>query len=109
MQIKQESEISPNDTVFLDRAIPDALAYYNFFNLPKDEKIRQAVRQASYKKVFILDPLPFVKDSVRTEDEIAQKNIQKLIIDVYESLPFPIVHVPVMPSEERVNFILKNL
>lgn len=29
MQIAEEGSLSPDDTVFLDRAIPDARAYYN--------------------------------------------------------------------------------
>lgn len=109
MQIAQESEISPDDIVFLDRAIPDALAYYRFLGLPEDKKIHDAVRKAPYKKVFILDPLPLVKDSVRTEDESAQKKIHGLLKVAYESLSFPTVPVPVLPPEERVDFILKNL
>lgn len=109
MQIVQESELSSDETVFLDRAIPDALAYYHFLGLPEDKKIREAMKGISYKKIFILDPLPLVKDSVRTEDAIAQKNIHRLLTETYESLPFPVVHVPVMSPEERVNFILKIL
>lgn len=109
MQITQENELSPNETVFLDRAIPDALAYYRFLGLSEDEKIREAMRKASYKKVFILDPLPLIRDSVRTEDEIAQKKIHGLLTETYESLPFPVIHVPVLPPEERVEFILKNI
>ena len=109
MQIEQESQISPDVLVFLDRAIPDALAYYRFFNLPEDEKLTEALRTVSYKKVFILDCLPLVNDYARTEDEIAQKKIHALLVEVYESLGFPIVHVPVLPPEERVDFILKNL
>ena len=31
MQIEQEAILDPEDTVFLDRALPDALAYYYFF------------------------------------------------------------------------------
>ena len=38
-----------------------------------------------------------------------RKKIHELIIEVYDSLHFPIVHVPVLPPEERVDFILKNL
>ncbi len=109
MQITQESELSLDEIVFLDRAIPDALAYYRFLGLPEDEKIREAMNKVSYKKVFILDPLPLVKDSVRTEDEIAQKKIHQLLAETYESLAFPVTHVPVLPSEDRVDFILKNL
>jgi predicted ATPase len=109
MQIEQENQILPEVLVFLDRAIPDALAYYRFLNLPEDEKLTEALRTVSYKKVFILDCLPLVKDYARTEDEAAQKKIHALLIYVYESLGFPIIQVPVLQPEERVDFILKNL
>ncbi|WP_416856337.1 AAA family ATPase [Flavobacterium sp. ZT3R25] len=42
MQIEQEAELSPIETVFLDRAIPDAMAYYQFLNLDFDEKLLSA-------------------------------------------------------------------
>jgi predicted ATPase len=108
MQIEQENQILPDVLIFLDRAIPDALAYYRFLNLPEDEKLTEALRTVSYKKVFILDCLPLVKDYARTEDEAAQKNIHAFLVEVYESLGFPIIQVPVLPPEERVDFILKN-
>lgn len=109
MQIEQESQISPDILVFLDRAIPDALAYYRFLNLPEDEKLTEVLRTVSYKKVFVLDCLPLVEDYARTEDMDAQKKIHALLLEVYESLGFPVVKVPVMEPEERVDFILKNL
>ena len=109
MQIEQENQISPDVQVFLDRAIPDALAYYRFLNLPEDEKLTEALRNVSYKKIFILDCLSLVKDYARSEDEAAQKKIHALLVEVYEALGFPIVQVPVLPPEERVDFILKNL
>lgn len=109
MQIQQEKGLSPDDIVFLDRAIPDALAYYRFLNLPEDEKVLGALHNVCYKKVFILDCLKLVKDYARTEDEAAQKKIHALISEVYESLPFPVIYVPVLPPEERVDFILKNI
>ncbi|MES2331091.1 MAG: ATP-binding protein [Bacteroidota bacterium] len=109
MQIEQENQISPDVLVFLDRAIPDALAYYRFLNLPEDEKLTQALNTVYYKKIFILDCLPLVKDYARTEDAVAQEKIHELLVEVYKSLGFPIVQVPVFPPEERVDFILKNL
>ena len=109
MQIEQEKILSADDVVFLDRAIPDALAYYRFLNLPVDKKLLEALSLVSYKKIFILDCLPFVKDYARTEDEVAQQKIQDLLIEVYESLPFPVLRVPVLQPDERVNFILKNI
>jgi predicted ATPase len=109
MQIEQENEIAPEVQVFLDRAIPDALAYYRFLNLREDEKLIGALRTVSYKKVFIMDYLPLKNDYARNENAEAQKKIHELITEVYESLPFPVVHVPALPAEERVDFILKNL
>lgn len=109
MQIEQEASIDPKDLVFLDRAIPDALAYYRFLELTVDEVLKEALRKVNYKKVFILDKLPLVKDYARLESENDQTKIHNLITDVYESLPFPVVHVPVLPPSERVDFILNNL
>lgn len=109
MQIEQENHIAPHVLVFLDRAIPDALAYYRFLNIPEDEKLTEALRTVSYKKIFILDCLPLVNDYARNENTEAQNKIHSLITEVYESLPFPVIHVPVLPAEERVDFILKYL
>lgn len=109
MQIEQENSLNPDDVVFLDRAIPDSLGYYRFLNLPPDKKLVDILTKIFYKKIFILDRLPLVNDYARTEDEAAQKTIHELLIEVYESLSFPVVHVPVLPPTERVDFILNNL
>ncbi|MEO6455854.1 MAG: ATP-binding protein [Ginsengibacter sp.] len=68
MQIEQESQILPELLVFLDRAIPDALVYYRFLNIAEDEKLTRALFEVSYKKIFILDCLPLIKDYARTEN-----------------------------------------
>ncbi len=109
MQIEQESWLLPNEIVFLDRALPDALAYYRFLNIPIDKKLENALKEATYKKIFILDFLPLVNDYARIENANAQKEIHRLITEVYESLAFTVIHVPVLSAEERVDYILKNL
>lgn len=109
MQLEQEAGLSPGDMVFLDRAIPDALAYYRFLNLPAHPKLSEALRRYRYKKVFILDLLPLVQDYARLEDGKAQVKIHELITKVYTELELPIVGVPVLPPGERVEFILNNL
>ena len=109
MQIEQEAWLSPDEIIFLDRALPDALAYYRFLDLPVDGKLENALKEVSYKKIFILDFLPLINDYARSENAKAQSEIHELITGVYESLPFPVIHVPVLPPEERVEFILKNL
>ncbi len=109
MQIKQEQSLPQEQVVFLDRAVPDALAYCRFLHIEPDPLLLEALKKSSYKKVFILDPLPLVADYARTEDAAAQKELHALLTDVYESLPAPVVHVPVLPIDERVDFILHNL
>lgn len=109
LQIAQENLLVPCDTVFLDRAIPDTRAYCMFLNIPEDVRLQKLMHTVSYRKIFILDLLPLVKDYARREDEADQKKIHELLIAVYSSLPFPIVRVPVLPIEERVEFILAHL
>lgn len=109
VQIAAEKLLSPEEIVFLDRAIPDTRAYCRFLNIPEDAKLGELLQTVSYRKIFILDLLPLVKDYARREDESAQKEIHRLLIEVYSSLPFPIVYVPVLPIEERVEYILTNL
>ena len=109
MQIAAENLLPADDIVFLDRAIPDALAYYRFLKLPTTQILEEALKNHSYKKVFILDPLPIIQDYARIEDAAAQRRIHDLLTEVYTSLGLPVVHVPVLPPGERVNFILKNL
>ena len=109
MQIAQERSLSPDQIVFLDRAIPDTRAYCKFLNIPEVKKLAGALKTVSYKKIFILDLLPLVKDYARHEDAAAQQMIHDLLIEVYSSLPFPIIRVPVLPVEQRADFILANL
>ncbi len=109
MQIEQEASINPNDLVFLDRAIPDALAYYRFLKLEIDEILKEVMRNVNYRKIFILDKLPLINDYARLESTNDQNQIHNLITEVYESLSFPVVHVPVLPPTERVDFILNSI
>jgi predicted ATPase len=106
MQIEQETALDPDEMVFLDRAVPDALAYYHFLQLAVNERILTAVNNVNYKKVFILECLPIVNDYARREDAVAQKKIHDCITEVYTSLPFPVIHIPVLEAEKRADLIL---
>lgn len=108
MQIEEEGTLDVNEMVFLDRALPDAMAYYQFLGLEYDDRLIEQCNKYCYKHVFIQDRLPLTNDYARLEDEAEQIRIHNLIIKVYESFPCPIVHVPVLPPEERVDFILKT-
>lgn len=109
MQIEAEQQLNPEELVFLDRAIPDAHAYYHYLNIPEAPEMKEALQQVHYKKIFLLDCLPIVQDDVRTEDAAAQQTIHTLLRQVYQELNIPMVSVPIMPPEERVDFILQKL
>jgi predicted ATPase len=109
MQIGQEASIDKNEIYFLDRAIPDALAYYQFLNIEVDSSLNEIIQKCNYKKIFILDKLPLIKDYARIENKNDQTVIHDLITKVYESLPFPVVHVPVLEPKKRMAFIINNL
>ena len=67
------------------------------------------MRKVNYKKIFILDKLPLINDYARLESTKDQNTIHELITEVYKSLSFPVIHVPVLPPSERVEFILNNI
>ena len=109
LQIKIEKRLDPTQLVFLDRALPDELAYYKHFDIEPDRKLIDSLNNFLYKKVFIMELLPLAKDYARVEDKSAQISIQKLIIQVYKARSEPVIMVPVMSVEERTRFILDNL
>lgn len=108
-QLATERDLDPDELTFLDRALPDSLAYYNFLNLPADEKLVNALQSARYNKIFVLDLLPLKNDDVRIEDLAAQKEIHRNVIEVYTARGEEVVIVPVLSIKERVEFILNNL
>ncbi|TLP98629.1 ATP-binding protein [Nesterenkonia salmonea] len=109
MQLEQEAELDPQETVFLDRALPDSLAYYRFLDLEPDSRLLQALPHVPYRKTFILDLLPLAADYARTEDTQAQQRIHELLTEVYSSLPVPVEAVPVLAPEQRTQYILDRL
>jgi len=109
LQIELERRLDPEELIFLDRGLPDELAYYQYFNLAPDEKLIEYLDQRIYKKIFIMDLLPLHKDYARTEDVAAQRALHELIIATYMKRSEPVVMVPVLPPKERVQLIIDNL
>lgn len=109
MQMKQEEALDPDELYFLDRALPDSLAYYRYLGLEPEPELLAALKTTSYRKVFALDLLPLTEDYARTESSVAQRQIHAMLIEVYEGLGYPVERVPVLPVEQRVEFILSRV
>lgn len=108
-QQEHEESLKPTQTVFLDRGIPDGLGYERFLGLVPNPELTKAAQATSYRKVFILDPLPVKIDWNRHEDAETQRAIHDSIEAVYLELGNDVIEVPVLSPEERVKFILERL
>jgi predicted ATPase len=108
-QFQQAEKI--NDTVFIDRGIPDVTAYMDFKEETYPEKFNLANKSYQYDKAFLLPIWPeiYESDSERYEDLQQANEIEKHLIKTYESLGYRLIEVPKLTVEERANFILKNL
>jgi predicted ATPase len=109
MQVEEEGALDPREVVFLDRALPDALAYYRFLNLEPDPRYVALLQPGRYRRVFVLDLLPLAADYARTEDRPAQIEIHRLLTEVYSELDYQPIAVPPLPPEARVDYILAEL
>ncbi len=101
-----EENLDPQETVFLDRALPDNLAYHQYYNLHTSPEQQRIFDECNYKTVFYLEQVPMVHDEVRKESDEEAQTLADLGIKVYESKHINIVHVPVMEKEKRVDYIL---
>lgn len=109
LKIACESRLNPKDIVFLDRAIPDTIAYCKFLGIPKDKYLDKIVKKSHYKKIFFFKQLEFEKDYARTESKEEAVQLERLLEETYRKLGFPIVEVPKMDIEKRLRLILNHL
>ena len=109
MKIEIEKSLNALDLVFLDRAIPDTCAYDALYGVSSNTTLEAAIKKCDYRKVFLLDRLPYTQDYARTETKEQQDKLHELLEKAYRELNFEIVKVPLMPIENRVEFVLQNL
>jgi predicted ATPase len=108
MQLEIEGGLQANDLVFLDRAIPDCLAWYRVFGLNPNEFLRECFHYR-YASVFMLDGLPLQLDGLRYKDDALQSFTDEWHTRDYRALGYSVVRVPVLPPEERLAFVLEVL
>jgi len=104
IKVRIEKELPRDQIIFFDRAIPDSLAYYQLSGLNSKE-VLEACQKDQYKRVFLMEQLPFDQDYARTEDAQTIEKLNQLLKQTYEQLGYEVVLVPAMSVEERVRFI----
>jgi predicted ATPase len=108
MQIEIEGELPVNEVTFLDRALPDSLAFNRYVGLNPNGLLPKCFYHR-YASVFILDPLPYEKNGVRDYDAAAVDYLDKLIDQDYRALGYNVLRVPVLGPKERLAFVLERL
>lgn len=108
MKMDLEGRILPQTTVFFDRGLPDSIAYLALYHQDPEPTIA-ACQKRRYQSVFLLDQLPFERDYARTEDDAAAHQLSTLIDNAYTNLGYTVIQVPVMPIDERAQYILNHI
>jgi len=108
MQLEIERGLQANDCIFLDRAIPDCLAWYRAFGMNPNELLRECFHHR-YASVFILDRLLLQQNGLRFKDATLQGFTDEWHTRDYSALGYSITRVPVMPPQERLAFVLRVL
>jgi predicted ATPase len=108
MQLEVERGLRAADFAFLDRALPDSLAWHRVFGLNPNEFLRECFHHR-YAAVFILERLPLHLNGLRFEDHDYVGFCDEWHTRDYSALGYRVVRVPVFPPEERVAFVLERL
>jgi predicted ATPase len=103
-----QSNIPDDETVFMDRSVVDNIAYANLTDRSVPDKLHERCRDV-YDLVFRLDRIEYEEDYARTEDEKMSKEIHDELRDVYEQLGYTVIDVPLMPVDERADFIERKI
>ena len=106
-----EADQYENTTIFLDRGLPDVLAYMDFFDTNYPEEFVSVCQKNIYETVFILAPWQeiFKSDSVRYETYEQSQLIHEHIQKVYKKFNYHLINIPFGTVEKRVDFIIDSL
>jgi len=108
LQLRTERLLRPAESIFLDRALPDVIAFYRLQEMDPNEVLRDCFHYR-YASVFILDCLPLELDGARPDDDSLVDYLDRWHAHDYEALGYEVIRVPVLPPQERLSFILETL
>ncbi|MGY0392689.1 AAA family ATPase [Bizionia sp. KMM 8389] len=103
-----EAHSKAENLIFLDRGIPDVLAYMDFIGDNYPEKFIESCQKHRYDHVFILKPWKdiFISDSERYENFEQAEQIHDNLLNTYKKYGYQLVDVPFDTVENRTDFIL---
>ncbi|MFB6207193.1 MAG: AAA family ATPase [Haloglomus sp.] len=103
IDLRIESNLS-EEVTFLDRSLADNIAYRRHFDNPVPDELFERCR-GRYDNVLLLERIRFRDDEVRSEDEAEARELHGEIRAAYRDLGYDVTDVPLMPVDERADFI----
>ncbi len=106
----EEAKKCNEKCVFLDRGIPDIVAYMNYVNEESPAHFIEACNTYKYDQIFILPPWEEIHttDEERYESFEQAKEIHLHLHKMYTQLGYDCIEVPFGNIEKRANFILEH-
>ncbi len=105
---KLEHTLNVKEIHFLDRAMPDSITYYRVAGLDHREVLPHC-HKFRYRRIYLLDVLPYKLDHARTENTETVKYIDQWLEEDYKSLGYGVLRIPVMSLSKRRDFILADI
>lgn len=99
------------DIVFIDRGLPDVLAYMHYIGDSYPASFDQACRDHKYSKIFFLPPWEdiYMADEARYENYDQAKLIAAHLTETYKKYGYNLIEVPKDTPDNRILFILGQL
>lgn len=108
IKIETEKRLDKGKIAFFDRGIPDTIAYFQLYGF-RTEDVIKLCKALNYRKIFLLEKLPFQKDYARIEDNEKANKLQMLLRKAYLDLGYEVIDIPAVSVEKRVEMILSNI
>jgi predicted ATPase len=108
MQLRIEGELRATDLLFLDRALPDCLAFRRARGLNPNEMLPKCFHHR-YAYIFVLDRFSVQQDGLRTQDDALAGLIGEWLARDYRALGYSFVRVPALSPQERLAYVLDRL
>ncbi len=107
----QNAQNESHDVVFIDRGIPDVLAYMHYIGDDYPDFFDAACRHNKYTKIFLLPPWQeiYVSDNERYENYEQAREIYKHLVETYQKYEYDLIEVPKDTVDNRILFILDLL
>ena len=107
----KEAHKNKASLVFLDRGIPEVLAYLDRGNTPYPNHFTKACEDNQYDRVFIFPPWEeiYTSDNERYEDYQEALKIYPFLKAAYDRFGYESIILPKHTIENRISFVLENI